>query len=506
MKIPIIDIFAGPGGLGEGFSAYTSDGSSVFKIGLSIEKEAFAHKTLTLRSFFRQFSGGSVPAEYYDYLKGEIDEKTLFKKYPDQAKAAVAEAWQATLGEVKSKEVDDRITAVLRDTKNWVLIGGPPCQAYSLAGRSRMAKQREQHLDDEKHFLYKEYLRIIKKHKPAVFVMENVKGLLSAVVPKKEKETKMFDQIRRDLTAPGYRIYSLSTAPARFTSKGKPKYNSTSDFLIRSEEYGLPQARHRVILLGVRSDVKLDSVDILQKSANSVSVRQAISDLPRLRSKISKGDSFEDWRLILKSIANKRGIPKAIYPVVSGYLGELCVKNTGGGYVRSKRKQPVGSLYAWYWDEQIEGFCNHESRSHIEGDLLRYFFAACYAEKHGKSPTITDFPKNLYPDHKNVHKTSGDIAFADRFRVQVADKPSTTVVSHISKDGHYYIHYDPAQCRSLTVREAARLQTFPDNYFFEGERTSQYHQVGNAVPPYLACQIAKVVHSVLSKAGIVKNG
>jgi DNA (cytosine-5)-methyltransferase 1 len=130
----------------------------------------------------------------------------------------------------------------------------------------------------------------------------------------------------------------------------------------------------------------------------------------------------------------------------------------------------------------------------MESDLARYAFATAFSEVTGRSPNASDFPPQLAPAHANW--TTGK--FADRFRVQCWGGPATTITSHISKDGHYFIHPDTLQCRSLTVREAARLQTFPDNYFFEGNRTQQFVQVGNAVPPLLACKIAAAVHRILS--------
>ena len=138
---------------------------------------------------------------------------------------------------------------------------------------------------------------------------------------------------------------------------------------------------------------------------------------------------------------------------------------------------------------------NHQARSHMDTDLGRYLYAAAFAGHHQRSPKgHGEFHlAELAPAHKNW--TTGK--FSDRFRVQLNSLPSTTITSHIAKDGHYFIHPDPAQCRSLTAREAARLQTFPDNYFFQGNRTQQYHQVGNAVPPLLANKIAGIVEKIL---------
>ena len=152
-------------------------------------------------------------------------------------------------------------------------------------------------------------------------------------------------------------------------------------------------------------------------------------------------------------------------------------------------------LQSWFHDPKLGGVLQHETRSHMRSDLHRYMFASCFARANDYSPKLTIFPPKLRPAHGNMD--AENVPFTDRFRVQLAKEPSTTVVSHIAKDGHYYIHHDPAQCRSLTVREAARLQTFPDNYFFEGNKTQQYHQIGNAVPPYLARKIAEVVNDFI---------
>ncbi len=529
MAIPIIDIFAGPGGLGEGFSSLLdNDGNRKFDIQLSIEKDENAHKTLTLRSFFRKFPPGEVPDSYYELLKSKTVPKRdslvaqLFEQYPEEALAARKEAWCAELGNEKfpSNLIDKRIKNSLNGHKDWLLIGGPPCQAYSLVGRARVGGIAN---NDHRVYLYKEYLRIIAKHQPAVFVMENVKGLLSAKVKDEDgKEEKVFDWIKRDLQDPSsvftdlnskkYKIYSLSTSFKDTDSSGNPVYEKDSDFLIKAENYGVPQKRHRVILLGIRSDVSFRPETLKKKS--EVTLKSVIDDLPEIRSGLGRSlngsktvngkvkrnykkeiDTDENWTEVVnefrQEIRSWNGFAKA-------YSNEKI--NTpdfglGSEYIQFKTPARRNPLEKWYSDKKLSGVINHESRTHLKEDLKRYMFSGMFAKVEKRFPRLHEFKKHsesLLPEHKSAE--SGK--FADRFRVQLADEPATTVTSHISKDGHYFIHYDPDQCRSLTVREAARIQTFPDNYLFCGPRTSQYHQVGNAVPPYLAWQIAEIVEDI----------
>lgn len=499
---PIIDLFAGPGGLGEGFSElYNSNDSRAFKSVVSIERDEFAHQTLLLRHFYKSYSRQEVPDDYYAYLEGRINKEELIEKNKSHWEHAEATALKISLGEETHSYVQQIISERLKSSKKWALIGGPPCQAYSLVGRSRMMGNPEFE-EDERHFLYKEYLKIIIDHRPPVFVMENVKGLLSAKV----SGEFVVDKIVQDLRSPiraleknkndlKYKLYSLSQS-GEIVEDIEPK-----TFIVRAEEYGVPQARHRMFILGIRADVNV--IPRTLKKSNAPCVAQIISSMPKIRSSISRQkDSYEEWREALLSVRaaswislrNKEdaNVKKEIDAALK------TIRNTpmDGS---SKKYKPPRVMKSWYYDERLKVATCHEARSHMVSDLHRYLYAAAHASALDISPKLRDFPEELLPAHKNVKDGCEGKMFSDRFRVQVKSRFSTTITSHISKDGHYFIHYDPSQCRSLTVREAARLQTFPDNYHFEGPRTSQYHQVGNAVPPYLAVQIAEVVKEVLDQ-------
>lgn len=503
MSIPVIDIFAGPGGLGEGFSSlFNDDRERIFKTVLSIEMEKYAHETLTFRSFYRQFHPDEVPEEYYQVLRGDLSKDELFglEKFQEEVECAKKEARQAKLGfddnSVDPDLVDEWIEEALEGEEDWILLGGPPCQAYSIVGRSRNQRTILDADEDDRVDLYKQYLRIIEAHRPTVFVMENVKGLLSA----RSKSNSIFEKIIADLKEPGYRIFSLVKEP-RNNLFDNPEFEP-QDFVIRCEEYGIPQTRHRVILLGIREDFFEGKPGILVRKP-SVPLKAVIDDLPRLRSGLSRQKNvWENWGKKVEEITLNGVMESMDYEVarlVNKTVKNLTNphKNSGAEFVEQRADYvPLEYETDWFHDPRIGGMCNHKSRGHMGSDLHRYLFAASFAQVYNRSPKLEDFPEDLLPDHKNVKESIKTKKFADRFRVQVQKKPSKTITSHISKDGHYYIHYDPKQCRSLTVREAARIQTFPDNYFFCGPRTSQYIQVGNAVPPLLAKQIAKIVYEL----------
>lgn len=516
--IQVVDLFAGPGGLGEGFAS-SGDGKR-FEIVVSAEMDSVARSTLRLRAFYRLLKLKSPDnlVDYYNFCSGKADVPYTIAS-ASLWKEADAEARCITLGSKDGdRELDEILDNRLDSSRPWVLIGGPPCQAYSIVGRARnQAKADYSAENDHRHFLYKEYLRIIKERRPAVFVMENVKGILSSKVGGE----RIFSQILQDLTDPNlalgdfqpgtkYRICSLvseqSYGPGENVDCVDPR-----GFIIRAEKHGIPQARHRVILLGIAldEDGNVPAHSWLPDVKGAVTVRQVLDQLPKLRSRLTKqNDSGEAWYW---EIANqldelRSEVDEELEPLLASHM-DIARKNLLStslevGALRVARAGDDGktgddSLDEWYRDGNLKHWLNHDARGHMPSDLRRYIFASVFARAHKTSPKgHQQFSlSGLAPAHKNWE--SGK--FSDRFRVQLEDQPSTTITSHISKDGHYFIHYDPVQCRSLTVREAARLQTFPDNYFFQGTRTQQFHQVGNAVPPLLAAGIASVVFGVVCK-------
>jgi len=424
MPVRVVDIFAGPGGLSEGFEAVSdARGRPAFSVELSIEKDRTAADTLRLRKFFRQF-GGDAPDEYYRCIRGEITMSELYERFNVESTLAESRCWHAELGPdgVKHSAVRERIDEAVSDDEDFVLIGGPPCQAYSLAGRSRnIGNPDYDPKRDVRQRLYVEYLQILAEHRPAVFIMENVKGLLSATY----ENERLFHSIVEDLRNPssavkregrtsrrirrgGYRVYSL-------TERHMFDNGDLNGSIIQAERYGVPQARHRIILLGVRDDLSGVTPGVLDPQ-EPVPAQAVLEALPRLRSGLSpqRDDSPEAWRECLRSqigsrwanAGTRRAADEALCTLIREQLTSLDLPEGGRGAEFVPHE--VSSCLApdWYCDDRIGGVCNHSSRSHMPRDLHRYMYAACYAKRFSSSPSLKFFPTDLLPNHANARQAA----------------------------------------------------------------------------------------------------
>jgi DNA (cytosine-5)-methyltransferase 1 len=507
----VVDLFAGPGGLAEGFSSYTDrNGHNPFNIAFSVEREASAHRTLRLRALLRQFDG-DFPPEYYEWLNSGGDQPDWPNRYPEEWANACAETLLLELGDAQANKIVHQRSLDLRSSKSRsVVIGGPPCQAYSLAGRVRnLGVTGYEAAKDKRHFLYQEYIDILALLRPDAFVMENVKGMLSSSVG----NGRIFDQVLTDLrnvadSPDAYRLFAIGRSPSG--SMTLQRADNPADYVVRAERYGVPQARHRVIIVGIRADLAAGAVEhqaSSQAAPLDATVRHVLDGFPPVRSGLSRDDSPAAWLRIAGEqidrvcnaleLESDRSVMRDVLAAARLIQGSFATKAKA---LRrdSRDSAPISDacpddLAEFLADPLLSKTLNHSARGHMDDDLGRYFFVSLFGQVTGETPKSHDFPTALAPAHANW--TTGK--FADRFRVQRWDRHATTVTSHISKDGHYFIHPDPAQCRALTVREAARLQTFPDNYLFLGNRTEQYVQVGNAVPPFLARQIAAALWAAL---------
>lgn len=508
-KVPVIDLFAGPGGLAEGFSPLGRDvQGNFFKVLLSFEVDPSAYRTLRLRAFLRKFRN-DPPYEYYEFLNGQVLAEPDWRAlYPSQWRIACNETKRMKLGLKDTTNVLDQHIHQIRKKYGGrtLLLGGPPCQSYSVIGRARNANSHSYNADsDERQSLYIEFVNALQLLRPAVAVMENVRGLISAQHQGESVFSTIMEALRHAGGKDAYELYALTSEDiGRSWSEGLP----STEYLVRCEIHGVPQSRHRIFVVCIRRDLAqilpTELIPRLEPIMQTVTVADVIGKMPTLRSRLSREDSGIEWRRAMRqaiarveraqknlSHQNERKFRAAVNKALHSTNASILPFESECGGTTIEDSCPV-DLENWLFDARLTRLPNNQTRGHNTDDLARYLYAAAFARTFNKSPKDFDFPRVLAPSHASWRTGK----FSDRFRVQLFDKPSSTITSHIAKDGHYFIHPDPAQCRSLTVREAARLQTFPDNYFFQGPRSHQFVQVGNAVPPYLARQIANSVAQV----------
>jgi len=449
MKFYAIDLFAGGGGLSEGFK------QAGFELAAQIEMNKWACETLKTRHLYYGLKESSKGYLYQKYLQEEMSKENILDKCSDIRELVTHRVIQAVLGKDKIDTLCGKIENSAKfhgTTKFHVLLGGPPCQPYSLVGRARDRFRME---SDKRHYLYKYYLKILECLQPDIFVYENVPGLFTARAGGEE----IFIKLLRD--------FSLLHPSYEITPPLEQIYNDPCSYILNSADFYIPQNRKRLILIGYKKSLECKNPGIkniftkLQKQAHKnrkmgyFTVDDAIGDLPPLR----PGEGNDGWYGLYNSA-------------------------------------PELKYYQIKMRTDCPGILNHKARTHMKNDLKRYKFFIKHHKKDNRPATINDLMRersDLIPNHKHLDK------FLDRFKVQWWTRLSSTITAHICKDGHYYIHPDINQTRSFTVREAARCQSFPDNYKFEGPRTEQFRQVGNAVPPQLAKIIAFFILRELRK-------
>jgi len=337
------------------------------------------------------------------------------------------------LAGIGEKKVADAIEEAIGDERHWVLFGGPPCQSFSNANQNFSAQGQGESKEDVRAKLWKNFVEIIANHRPSVFLMESVRGLLKA---KNDDKKPVFDEIISNMKEPGaspgrkglkknktsYRLFGLVSGK-QFTGDG-------NDFLVKAEECGVPQARHRVFILGVREDLGMENLPKALEVKKEVNLSEVIDDLLKLRSRLSQKqghvDGAEEWANFIKTAKDSswfkhpRTVDSELKQILEETLSSIDLHtDRGGDYVRSN-KEPK-ALKHWFLSKGFRGAFNHETRGHTVSDLHRYLFIACKAKLTGeKSPAISDFPDELMPDHKSAKEGT---SFLDRFRVQMPNRP-----------------------------------------------------------------------------------
>lgn len=407
-----IDLFAGAGGLSEGFL------KAGFLPVAHVEMVKDACDTLKTRLAYHHLKKAGAAQIYRKYLRGKLSREMFYNSVPDEVIQSVLN-YHITLKNA-DKVVEDIRASLQRlgESKVDVIIGGPPCQAYSLAGRSA---DKDGMKGDARNYLYQVYGKFLLRFKPKMFIFENVPGLLSA------DGGTYFKNLKKYFRRLGY---------------------SLEDSVLDAAQFGVIQRRKRIIIIGWKKELNFKYPDFKTVKFRW-RVRHLLSDLPCLK----PGETSRVAHYVGRA---------------NTYLQRFNLRN-GMGFVTQ-----------------------HITRPHNKKDLKIYKLAIKTWEKNKKRLKNGDVPKGMRTQ-KNID------SFRDRFKVVASNELCHTMIAHIAKDGHYYIHPDKNQLRSLSVREAARIQSFPDDYFFEGTRSSAFRQIGNAVPPLMAEAIARKMRDTLGE-------